>query len=414
MHMPTPNFSPFLSNFVEMSAWIDSRENGLPLPIYSSVDIRESDVKSVVVDTNLFPAGFNNISRSDWAGAIDQFKRFITSHVPTCRNVLIIAEEHTRNKWYVDHLVTLESLIKSAGFEVESATFLNPKTDQICHENHWITLESASFGDYHIRCLSHALRDFENGTRNIDLIIYNNDLSEGLPERLKGIEIPCHPSPLAGWYARKKSTHFSFMADVIGDFSAQFKFDPWLITSLFSSFSQADINQESDRQSLFENATRLYGSIQEKYDHYQIAEKPCLFLKADSGTYGMGVIPVAVPEEILTLNRKARNNLSKGKSSIEITDFIIQEGVPTALNVSGCVAETCIYLANNQVVGAFYRLNDIKSASENLNSQGMRFEPISITEFKAENPQRFALYTILARLAGLACGLEIQALQTPG
>ena len=36
------------------------KEN-IPLPIYGSFDIRDAGWKAVVVDSNAFPAGFNNL-----------------------------------------------------------------------------------------------------------------------------------------------------------------------------------------------------------------------------------------------------------------------------------------------------------------------------------------------------------------
>ncbi|MBI3616766.1 MAG: glutamate--cysteine ligase [Candidatus Omnitrophica bacterium] len=42
----------------EIYRWLDSHERSKELPLYSSVDIRDSGFKLAVVDTNLFPAGF--------------------------------------------------------------------------------------------------------------------------------------------------------------------------------------------------------------------------------------------------------------------------------------------------------------------------------------------------------------------
>ena len=55
--------------------------------------------------------------------------------------------------------------------------------------------------------------------------------------------------------------------------------------------------------------------IAAKYKQHSIDEKPYLFLKSDSGTYGMGVMAVENPEDIIHLNRKNRNNLLSDKIS---------------------------------------------------------------------------------------------------
>ncbi len=65
--------------------------------------------------------------------------------------------------------------------------------------------------------------------------------------------------------------------------------------SKFWSTSET-INEDTDRQRLYESAVSLYKDIQDKYDAYGISEKPLLFLKSDYGTYGMGVMAIEDPE----------------------------------------------------------------------------------------------------------------------
>ena len=44
----------------QIRGWLLTQELNNELPLYSSVDIRDAGFKMAVVDTNLFPAGFNN------------------------------------------------------------------------------------------------------------------------------------------------------------------------------------------------------------------------------------------------------------------------------------------------------------------------------------------------------------------
>ena len=44
----------------EITAWMAKKRAEVPIPIYGSVDIRDSGWKVAVVDANHFPAGFNN------------------------------------------------------------------------------------------------------------------------------------------------------------------------------------------------------------------------------------------------------------------------------------------------------------------------------------------------------------------
>ena len=89
----------------------------------------------------------------------------------------------------------------------------------------------------------------------------------------------------------------------------------------------------------------------------------------------MGVISINDPKEILTLNRKNRNKLHKGKSSIPIQNLIIQEGVPSSSTVNNQTSEEVIYHLNGDTIGGFYRVHEKKSKKEILNSKGMTFKP---------------------------------------
>ncbi|MCA9405869.1 MAG: glutamate--cysteine ligase, partial [Candidatus Omnitrophica bacterium] len=48
-------------NQAKIHQWLESYEGAKELPLYSSVDIRDAGFKMSVVDTNIFPAGFNNL-----------------------------------------------------------------------------------------------------------------------------------------------------------------------------------------------------------------------------------------------------------------------------------------------------------------------------------------------------------------
>ena len=45
----------------EMEDWIDEQSRKARVPLYTSVDLRVSHHKITPVDTNIFPAGFNNL-----------------------------------------------------------------------------------------------------------------------------------------------------------------------------------------------------------------------------------------------------------------------------------------------------------------------------------------------------------------
>ena len=111
----------------EIHRWLDSHERSKELPLYSSVDIRDSGFKLVVVDTNLFPAGFNNLCEHGLEDSVKFMREAILKRAPGGKDILIIAEEHTRNTWYLENVRILQQIISQAGFNVKATTFL---TDQ--------------------------------------------------------------------------------------------------------------------------------------------------------------------------------------------------------------------------------------------------------------------------------------------
>jgi glutamate--cysteine ligase len=346
--------------------------------------------------------------------ARDHFLEAIEARVPGGKRLLMVTEEHTRNTWYLENVFVLKSMIEAAGFEVCVASFLDEEPLH-CDEFGYVDLVTAKDNPLRMHCLKHVMSKLCKEDCEFDLIVLNNDLTNGIPEVLKESCIPIYPSLASGWHSRLKSHHFDMANRLLVDFAHEAGLDPWLVSCLFEKIESVDINNEESRKRLVVHAEKLFEDIQAKYDQYGITEKPFIFLKADSGTYGMGVKAIESPEEILSLNRKARNNLSKGKSAQKIESFLLQEGVPTTQNVDGLVGEACIYQIANHFVGGFYRVNDQKSTRDNLNSRGMSFKKMCVCpeyEDDGVSPDgNLELYRLLARVAGLAAHREILELE---
>src|SRR3989338_2037824 len=353
----------------DIHRWLDSHERSKELPLYSSVDIRDSGPKLAVVDTNLFPAGFNNLCEHGLADSVKFMREAILKRAPGGKDILIIAEEHTRNTWYLENVRILERIIVQAGFNVKIATFL---TDQpsFCEGNAYIDLKTTAGQTVRIYCFKNILAAYKEGKEHYDMIIMNNDLTTGIPEILLNARIPIYPSMQAGWHARLKSHHFSHTANLIREFAGLLDLDPWLFSCLFEVGDGVNINVKDDQDKLAEAAAKLFKEIAVKYKEHNIPEKPYVVLKADSGTYGMGVLPVNDPSQIIGLNRKDRNKLYKGKSAQVITRYLLQEGVPTMYTIGHAVSEVCIYQIENNLVGGFYRSHATKGERDNLNTQG--------------------------------------------
>ena len=66
-----------INNYETINQYLENKKSGLPIPFYSSVDVRESRTKYAPVDHNMYPAGFNNICSADYDNAICVIKKTI-------------------------------------------------------------------------------------------------------------------------------------------------------------------------------------------------------------------------------------------------------------------------------------------------------------------------------------------------
>src|ERR1035437_5758943 len=93
----------------EICDWYGRHAEQAPPPFYCSVDLRDSGYKIAPVDSNLFPAGFNNICQVDQRNAPAIARRqveqlFERLKRPFPKRILIIPESHTQNRYYIENL----------------------------------------------------------------------------------------------------------------------------------------------------------------------------------------------------------------------------------------------------------------------------------------------------------------------
>src|ERR1700760_4831255 len=106
-----------------ISEWAMPHARQAPLPFYCSVDLRDSGHKIVPVDSNLYPAGFNNVCAEDHRTAPPIFrealaKRAAEAGVRDPKRILILPEFHTTNTYYLENLHYLRALVEAAWFAV--------------------------------------------------------------------------------------------------------------------------------------------------------------------------------------------------------------------------------------------------------------------------------------------------------
>ena len=405
--------SLFLQYQGRIETWFRNMWLNYPAPFYTSVDLRNSGFKLAPVDTNLFPAGFNNLNPAFFPLCIQAVQALVEHKCPKAAQILIIPENHTRNKFYLESLATLQEIITRAGFLVNIGS-----TDPELKSN--LEIKTQSGKNLTIYPLIR-----ENNRLRIEgfepcLILLNNDLSAGVPQILANLDQLIMPPTDLGWVKRKKSIHFSHYRDVALEFSQLIGIDSWLIDPLFRNCGKINFKNREGESCLAENVEHLLNNIQKKYDQNNIKQDPFVIIKADAGTYGMGVMTVHSPDQVIGLNRKQRNKMAFSKEGLEVSGVILQEGVYTfeTWKDPGKIAEPVIYMIDHYVVGGFYRVHSSKSFNENLNSPGMEFEPLAFAEScNAPNhelspdaePNRFYAYGVIARLAQLAAAREIAA-----
>lgn len=393
-----------------IESWFRAQWRKTPEPFYASVDIRNAGFKIAPVDTNLFPAGFNNLNPAFEALCIQALQLGIEKVGGTIDRVLIIPESHTRNMYYLESLKVLMTLVEKAGFEVCIGS-LNRESASAAS----IDLESGS--SLTLFPLSRDGDTLKAGDFIPDMVILNNDLSSGRPAILEGIEQTVVPPLSLGWANRLKSVHFGYYQQVAQEFAERLDLDPWLIDPLFRNCGEIDFMKREGGECLQTNVDALLQRIRAKYEEYGVACKPYVIVKADSGTYGMSVMTAHSAEEVLELNRKERTRMSTTKEGKKVTKVIIQEGVYTheTWGDENTVAEPVVYLIGHNVVGGFYRVHDKRAANENLNTPGMRFERLAFDDCCISpdkdrspdaHPNRFYTYGVIARLAVLAAARE--------
>ena len=402
----------FLSRCKIINDWFLSQWGLTPPPVYGSVDLRNAGFKLAPIDMNLFPAGFNNLNPNFLSLSVMAAQKVIHQMNPGAKNILVIPESHTRNLRYWENIRTLQKILENAGFLVRFGILLEEiksPTDIALPSGDKVTVEPLLRKDDKI-----YIADFCP-----DLVLLNNDLSDGIPPILQNLKIPLIPPAELGWSQRLKSEHFQYYAEVANEFAQQVKIDPWLIAPLFRHCGQIDFMQQEGLECLISNAEILFTEIKQKYEEYKIPHQPFLIVKADAGTYGMAVMTVRNIDELKSMNRKQRTRMSMTKGGQPVRRVIIQEGIYTfeTLGREQAVAEPVVYLWGDCVVGGFYRVHKDRGTDENLNAPGMHFEPIAFNqtcndpseELEPDASQnRFYIYGVVAQLSMLAAAREIK------
>ncbi|WP_295988463.1 glutamate--cysteine ligase [uncultured Variovorax sp.] len=394
-------------------------------PFYSAVDIRNAGFKLAPVDTNLFPGGWNNLTREMLPLAVQAAQAAIEKICPEARNLLVIPENHSKNTFYLANVAQLVRIFHMAGLNVRIGSIdpaiKSPKKIELPN-GETVTLEPVVRTKRRL-----GLKNFDPCT-----ILLNNELSAGTPGILEDLHEQYLLPPLhAGWSVRRKSNHLHSYEELSKRFGKLLGIDPWLINPIYARAEGVDVAGGRGIDVLTSHVDAVLTKVRRKYKEYGINEKPFVVVKGGhSGSGSPGVVTVRDAKDVEALIGRPRGSAgasvpaasarnAAGRDLREPTELIVQEGVLTNERVHNGVAEPVVYMMDRYVVGGFYRVHAERAADENLKLPGASFVPLAFSESAhlpqpgakpgASAPNRFYMYGVVGRLAMVAASYEMEA-----
>lgn len=341
-----------LKNSSQIINWIQYKnsciENSLPI-LYSSIDVRQSKFKLAPVDINLFPGGFNNFASDIY---FHRLQKALQEKLPKdVKNIALVVENFTRNQKYLDNVRVLQDALLAINLFVVVLTIDNLQLIDV-QNSHPISLDS------------------------FDYIILNNDLSGGIPPELINLQHKIAPSPLYGWYQRRKDILLRLYNALIEEMFIELNLniDPWYMSTFVERCDGLNFKTKLGLDILADKVDSMLININLKYKKYNIDYEPHVFIKANNGTFGMGVMRASTAADVLNINKKDRHSMSVLKQGLLNSDVVIQEGIETTISFNNMPAERVLYTIGDVCIGGLIRYNEKKSNQDSLNSSGMQFE----------------------------------------
>jgi glutamate--cysteine ligase len=368
------------------SAWINSKLASLTPMFYTSVDIRNSGVKIAPVDTNLFPAGFNNLAEECLKNGSAEATKYFSTYYPNLKKIGLVVENFSRNLMYWDNVSALKKIFNGAGIEAK------------------IVVDSPEFPESVTANNGEQIQVFqlEKIQNELDGLVLNRDFTSEPTALFNNFGKPIIPHPQMGWHKRRKTNHFAAYNHIAEEFAKEFGFDPWLISTYHRKCGKVDFRSMTGLECVAIYVEETLNKIRAKYQEYGIQDDPYVFIKSDSGTFGMAIITVKSPSEVLELNKKERHKMDRIREGVHNTEVIIQEGVPTMNVIDGNPAEPFVYMIGGRPIGGIMRINENRDKYGNLNSAGASFESMkceTLTSSCGKTP--IGLISRLAHLASL-------------
>lgn len=381
--------------------WYQGKLKRNLIPFYASFDLRDAGFKIGNVDGNVFPAGFNNICQLDKDQAPEIAANFLKCHYPEAKNLLLLAETHLRNPHYWDNVAVIKEILIETGHKVDVGMFFTVAGDSTIIES----FKRQKIKVYKIQSKEGQL--FTTQGRP-DLVIINNDFSNPYND-IDFSATKMNPLRELGWYQRRKHCFFEYYNSLVCEFAQLIEEDPWLFEVPTQRLSNFDITDKSCQETLASKVDEMVKKVKEKYEEYNIDENPYVFVKNNSGTYGLGVVEVGNGDEIRNLNYKSKKKLKVAKGGGGVSEVIIQEGIPSIIKQDEAIAEPVLYMIGDELVGGFLRTHENKNSYESLNSPGAVYKRLCLSDLKvqAEGCILENVYGWLAKIGLLAITREV-------
>jgi glutamate--cysteine ligase len=343
-------------------------------PFYTSVDMRNAGFKLAPVDTNLFPGGWNNLTPEMLPLAVQAAMAAIEKICPEAKNLLLIPENHTRNTFYLSNVAAADAHLHMAGLNVRLGSLTRtsqgphpggPARRQQLLEPLLRTKRPA--GAEGLRPLHHPAEQRPVGRR----AGHPGRPARAVPAAAAACRLERAPQEPALPELRRSGQEVRQAAGH-GPLADQPDVRP---------VRRGDFDEGTGLDCLQTNVDALLTKVRRKYKEYGINEKPFVVVKADNGTYGMGIMTVRDAKDLDEAEPPhPGNKMAVVKDGQEVTQVIIQEGVPTYERMNDAVAEPVVYMMDRYVVGGFYRIHAERGVDENLNAPGASFVPLAFAE----------------------------------
>lgn len=394
-----------LKNMNSLCEWYNTQKKELYIPFYSSYDIRDACFKATNVDANIYPAGFNNICQTDKDASPDLVQSYFEKHYPGAKKILLITEDHFKNTYYWENVFAIKNLLTKAEYEVvvgmpglEASAGL---TTMESYQGHKVDVLPVINANGQLQA-----KDFVP-----DVVVSNNDFTKTYEQWTDTSKTNMTPSMELGWHRRKKSVYFKHYNDVATEFAKILGVDPWIFTVKTNVFEQFDVSSDERKNELAQAVNNMIADLREEYKQRGIEEEPYVFIKNNSGTYGLGVTRVNSGDDVLHWTYDARKKMKAQKGGGKFTEVIVQEGVPTVVKSEEATAEPTIYLVGEELAGGFLRAHAGKDDRESLNSPGAVYKKLCLSDLriKAQGCPLENVYGWIAKIGLLAIGRETQS-----